>query len=381
VKKLFKFFSFIFISLFVVLSTFIHSGKKIADTYRTNNFSEKRERFLKTKEEIEEKLNLLDKDIKEKERSLDDVSTQIKILQEQIDQINLHSSKLEQESMAKQKEIEYSNQKIEQDLGLLAKKIKVLDMIPAETLFELFSSSSTLSDIFSKLSMMYEIVCFTGDLVNRLRAEAERVKVQQTELNEYFEAVRFEHSVVQIKKDELEKIKINNAKECEDLRNEREGVETEKDKIEDELKALYSHGSTVASRSYNSQTEIGTFSPPLSNYKIGMRFGDNGGKHRGVDFLACYGDEICAVADGVVIQVNNSGYGSGWGLYVTIDHGSGYATRYAHMSVIVVQVGQRVLRGDVIGYVGSTGDSSCPHLHLELLKDGERRDILSRMFP
>ena len=89
--------------------------------------------------------------------------------------------------------------------------------------------------------------------------------------------------------------------------------------------------------------------------------------HAGIDFAAGYGSPIYAVSDG---QVSYAGWHGGHGNYVRLEHGSGLATGYGHMSRIAVSPGTRVGRGQVIGYVGSTGLSTGPHLHYELLRDG-----------
>ena len=92
--------------------------------------------------------------------------------------------------------------------------------------------------------------------------------------------------------------------------------------------------------------------------------------HEGMDFTAPVGTEIYATGDGVVSTVETS-Y-TGYGKHVKIDHGFGYVTIYAHMSSFKVKVGQKVKRGDVIGLVGSTGLSTGPHLHYEVVKKGTK---------
>ena len=89
--------------------------------------------------------------------------------------------------------------------------------------------------------------------------------------------------------------------------------------------------------------------------------------HAGMDFGAPYGAPIYAVTDGTV---NYAGYNGGYGRYVRLNHGGGMGSGYAHMSRIAVRSGQSVRRGQVIGYVGSTGLSTGPHLHYELYRNG-----------
>lgn len=94
--------------------------------------------------------------------------------------------------------------------------------------------------------------------------------------------------------------------------------------------------------------------------------------HAGIDFAAAMGTPIYATADGKVanVEVKFSGYGK----MVEVDHGFGYRTRYAHMHDFAVRTGQTVKRGDLIGYVGNTGLSTAPHLHYEVMINGQHVD-------
>ena len=92
--------------------------------------------------------------------------------------------------------------------------------------------------------------------------------------------------------------------------------------------------------------------------------------HYGMDFSAKTGTEIYATGDGVVSKIKRSK--RGYGNYVKINHGFGYETLYAHMSKYIVKRGQKVKRGEVIGYVGNSGISTAPHLHYEVRKDNKK---------
>lgn len=92
--------------------------------------------------------------------------------------------------------------------------------------------------------------------------------------------------------------------------------------------------------------------------------------HNGIDFAAPLGTPIYAAADGVIDNVDISF--TGYGKKVEIDHGYGYRTRYAHMQMFVVKMGQHVKRGEKIGFVGSTGVSIGPHLHYEVFLNGSQ---------
>ena len=92
--------------------------------------------------------------------------------------------------------------------------------------------------------------------------------------------------------------------------------------------------------------------------------------HWGMDFTAPRNTPIYAASDGKVIRADSRS--SGYGKHIRIDHGFGYLTLYAHLNKYNVKRGQKVKKGDIIGYVGSTGRSQAPHLHYEVQKDKKR---------
>ena len=125
-------------------------------------------------------------------------------------------------------------------------------------------------------------------------------------------------------------------------------------------------------------TDVSTIRPtisvpsrmPLDGARLTSEFGMRthpvlGGRrnHQGIDLAAPTGTPIYATADGIVGRAD---WFSSYGLYVEIDHGAELETRYAHMSRLAVAEGERVRKGDIIGYVGSTGRSTGPHLHYEV---------------
>jgi murein DD-endopeptidase MepM/ murein hydrolase activator NlpD len=92
--------------------------------------------------------------------------------------------------------------------------------------------------------------------------------------------------------------------------------------------------------------------------------------HSGMDFTAPRGTPVYAASDGKIIRADSRS--TGYGKHIRIDHGFGYVTLYAHLSKYNVKRGQKVKKGDVIGFVGSTGRSQAPHLHYEVQIDKKR---------
>lgn len=119
-----------------------------------------------------------------------------------------------------------------------------------------------------------------------------------------------------------------------------------------------------------------SFSWPLPGYghgSITQYFGNNG--HKGLDIGAPEGTPIVASRSGTVMIANNyDSWGDSWGYYVSIYHDSTYSTLYAHMSSVAAYEGQWVNKGDIIGYVGNTGNSFGNHLHFEVYQNGTRVD-------
>ena len=134
-------------------------------------------------------------------------------------------------------------------------------------------------------------------------------------------------------------------------------------------------GPTALSSSRSSRVSIPSLVPITANRAMSSSFGLRvhpvlGGMrmHKGIDLPASTGTPIHATADGIVGKANWFG---GYGLCVELEHGANMETRYGHMSRIAVAEGQSVRKGDVIGYVGSTGRSTGSHLHYEVRIAGE----------
>ena len=99
--------------------------------------------------------------------------------------------------------------------------------------------------------------------------------------------------------------------------------------------------------------------------------------HSGMDFSANPGTDVYATGNGTVVS---AGWETGYGNTIEINHGFGYRTRYAHLQSIKVKVGQKVVRGEIIGGVGSTGKSTGPHLHYEVVVKGQKVNPVNYYF-
>lgn len=177
---------------------------------------------------------------------------------------------------------------------------------------------------------------------------------------------------------------INKYRELEGLDNSELVIETSKmiDKLTKQLYIQSKSFDEIFSLAKNKTQMLASIPAiqPLSNKDLGRIASGFGYRihpiyktsimHTGQDFTAPVGTDIYATGNGVVEKVEY--YGRGYGNNVIINHGYGYETLYGHMSKINVRQGQKINRGDVIGFVGSTGTSTGPHLHYEVIKNGNK---------
>ena len=138
--------------------------------------------------------------------------------------------------------------------------------------------------------------------------------------------------------------------------------------------------------------DYGFVMPPMTNPLENFSFAQTGAsvgekinpfykvpiRHDGLDLVAHSGEPVHATADGVVVNVRKSR--KGLGNVVTVDHGNGYVTRYAHLADIEVKKGRVVKKGTRLGYVGVSGNSFAPHLHYEVLRDTVVLDPVNHFF-
>lgn len=147
------------------------------------------------------------------------------------------------------------------------------------------------------------------------------------------------------------------------------------------IEEKYGKASSASSKSVSSFAGNNPYSSwllahPLPNSRVSSNYGGrtmNGRaeKHSGLDLAAPTGTPIYATGPGIVTK---SGWGTGYGQYVEVNHGNGYLTRYAHASRLIARVGDRVDAGEHIANVGCTGRCTGPHLHYEVVKDGQRKN-------
>lgn len=167
-----------------------------------------------------------------------------------------------------------------------------------------------------------------------------------------------------------EKTHVELQRRIDELRGETQALAGQEQALAELIRArstTAAPGQVAGSGATSSAGLIWPIHGPVSS-EFGPRWG---GVHPGIDIAVPTGVPIAASANGVVVVAGPNG---GYGNFVVIDHGNGYATAYAHQSSIAVGEGQTVTQGQVIGYVGSTGFSTGPHLHFEVRVNGSAQN-------
>lgn len=253
-------------------------------------------------------------------------------------------------------------------------------LFSASSFTELLDYAMLISEVMEYHNGVIDALVATQEELRAAKEELEAARAEQEELKAQQEANKAELEVQEAEVDRL--IKEIKAKEAE-YQEELDKYEAESDRLNKNLKD--------AEKKYKEQLAAldaskGEWYWPLpGRYYISSTFAwrkhpvtGKWSHHTGNDIPAPSGTEIHVAKDGIVTEV---GYSSVYGNYIRVSHGSGYSTFYAHMkSKAIVKEGAKVTKGQVIGYVGTTGWSTGNHLHYELWVNGERKDSL-KLYP
>lgn len=330
--------------------------------------------------DLDTQLARVKRNIKESESKVQKINSSIEEVQGHIESEGQKLESLNQAITEKQAKIEELQVKLEEQRKVLAKIVISeyeseggLDQVGALINAENFWSFLEKVDICQKLSKK------NLEIIRSYNTSLEELDKAKEDLAKLQDSTSATKSRLSENKKELEATLKDNKAMITSLKNKETQIAFEKKKQEEE--ASKAQMAYIASN--KSQYTKGRYRSPLPGYHVTSPYGKRGrGFHYGVDFSGpgISGKPILAVADGVVIKANsNDRWGHGWGYHVMLDHGSGYATQYAHMSSVIVKPGQHIKVGDVIGYVGNTGHSFGAHLHFETWKNGARYNPASEL--
>ncbi|MDD6214805.1 MAG: peptidoglycan DD-metalloendopeptidase family protein [Firmicutes bacterium] len=349
-----------------------YAAKSINDL--KNDLSSNQKKVENTKKAIKSKQSEKN-DQTEKKNQLD---IEISGLQDDIDEVQSVINEKNAEINQKNGEIAELNTSIKKTDKQLKKRMKVMYENGTSSYLELIFQAKGLSDMFTRISIVEDILKHDKGMINKYQSQIEKLtaakQMVENEKNEQLEAKQIlqqKQSQMKTKKAEKEQIIQSLSSDIEALKKQEEEAEKAEKQIQAQIKAAMQKPAQKAVK----YTGNGKFLWPLASYSsISSEYGyrihpitKTKKLHAGIDIAAPAGTAIYAAEDGVVLT---SGWNSGYGYCVTINHGGGYVTLYGHCSSLLVSAGQSVKKGQIIAKVGSTGNSTGNHLHFEVKVNG-----------
>ncbi|MDI6812252.1 MAG: peptidoglycan DD-metalloendopeptidase family protein [Desulfitobacteriaceae bacterium] len=288
-------------------------------------------------------------------------------------------SQAQMQVQAAEKELAQKEAELEKRRVALAKRLKGIYENGQVSYLELLFQSSDLTDFMTRLEYLGKLVVNDQNILAGIQEQKAQIATKKNELV----AKRDQAAKLQVQaasaKTDLDRKKVQYQKALADNKAAEQDALDDIEKLEAASNALIDKIKKLSSK----HGVIGSIKewPLPGNYEISSPFGwrthpitHKKSLHTGVDIPAPSDTPIHAAGDGVVIY---TGYFGAYGNVVIIDHGGGYSTLYAHQSKVGVSENEQVKAGKIIGYVGSTGWSTGPHLHFEVRVNGNPTDPLA----
>lgn len=353
------------------------------------------------KKDAEAKLASIRNDLSKAKEQVELIQNQVLLTEQEINASQAMLDQYDAQIADKEAEIAVLEQQEEEQYQEFYRQVRWMEETGGVNYLSILFEANSFADMMDYTMLISDIM----DYSNRIIDELEATQAELDMAREALASDRADQALVQqeleAKKNELEDKRdeaqtlLNQiaASESEYAKEAKELADSEA-KINRELKeAQRKYAAQIAALEAQQNAAVNMTSgdwywPLPGRYKISSLFGGridpiNGRRdnHTGTDIPAPGGTPIYAAKDGVVTTVNANKNASSYGYYCIINHGSGYATLYAHQNQVpIVQEGQTVKKGQVIGYVGTTGRSTGNHLHFELRINGVRNDVL-KLYP
>lgn len=331
---------------------------------------------------------------------INNYNAQIGTYEDEIGTLETQVSTLQSQIIEKEANIQEQQKKYEEQKDLLEKRLVAMYESGTTSYLDMLLSSNSLSDFISKYYVIEQLTEYDNDLLDGIETTKKQIETEKAALENARNEVQSSKTQAENKRNSLsvlvnEKNTLvgNLSAEEKELQQRLEEFEQDKKEIQRQLAeiarqeeeerrkaaeaAAKKAGKPVSDADVSFTPNTSGFICPLSGKsKRNITTGMNGYRgHTGVDFACPEGTPILAAKSGRVIKseakIRNGKYYS-YGNYVTITHGDGTMTLYAHMSRRAVSTNEQVSQGQVIGYVGSTGNSTGNHLHFEIFVSGKR---------
>ena len=374
-------------------------------------------------------------DIAEKEEYKRALVSKVQVLDEKIAVTREKISSLNDDIKEKQDAYDKGLSEVEDQFDALANRLRILYMSGNATDLEIIFGAKDFSDLIDKMELVKSLANSDKELISEIRTKLDELSTKKKSLEADKKDLETQQASLKSDQDEFNKLISDNDEILKNLyasnseaQNSLESAALQSDEIEAKISEYYaaqkaaaeqaaqasqsssSSGSSSGSSSSSSSGSSSSGSSSSGSSSVIVPSGSGFAwptpgftylssewyedrevyNHGGIDIAGAgiMGTPVVAAADGTVIASNSScthnwgksyscGCGGGYGNYVMISHAGGKMTVYGHLTSLTVSTGQTVSRGQVIGYVGSTGNSTGPHLHYECRLNGVRYNPMS----
>ena len=310
------------------------------------------------------------------------IEAKITSIQNEINAINLRLYDLDAKKTAITNELNEAIEKEKQQEQKLKTRLRVMYENGATSYFTVLLSSESIFDFFYNLEILRQISQHDDKILKELTENKKVIAAKKEELEGVIKEVENEKSIQVGKQAALQAESAKKNAYLKQIEGDINAYQKNLNQIEAEkanIRAQIAAAARTQSSSGNAKVPVkysgGAFQWPVpstryitSYYATSRSFGTVR-IHRGIDIGASSGSSVVAAADGVVVTAT---YNRSYGNYVSINHGGGLVTLYAHNSSLLVRPGQSVKKGQQIAVSGSTGNSTGPHVHFEVRVNGTR---------
>lgn len=381
-----------------VLSVFAQAGVTKSDI---QNIKDELSDIQSQKKEAEARLKSIRNDLSKAKEQVELIQNQVLLTEQEINASQAMLDEYDNQIAVKESEIAELERQEEEQYQEFYQQVRWMEETGGVNYLSILFEANSFADMLDQAMLIGDIMEYSNGIIEKLKATQRDLDMAREALQTDRDAQALVQQELEAKKDELEAKRseaqqlLNQiaASESEYAKEAKELADSEA-KINKELKeAERKYAAQIAALEAQQNAAVNMTSgdwywPLPGRYKISSLFGGridpiNGRRdnHTGTDIPAPGGTPIYAAKDGVVTTVNANKNASSYGYYCIINHGSGYATLYAHQNQVpIVQEGQTVAKGQIIGYVGTTGRSTGNHLHFELRINGVRNDVL-KLYP
>lgn len=363
------------------------AGLVTASAETLEELREKQDSLQAQKEETDALLDQLKDDTEQKKAyrdalyaQIDTVQSQLDVLRRQIDDLNGQITGMEDKIAGKQAAIDES-------MDLLKERVRALYVTGDASTIAVILNSRNLMDLTEKTQFLKAVTRHDQELIDTLNTQMKDIEDDLAKINADKEELSENKKDMESKGAELTELYEEAQELVADAENEEWNAKANSEilgsqmeeneaaiaELEEQIRQQQvASGGSTGNLAGSGYVGTGSFIWPMPGYTyLTCYFGEDG--HRGIDIAGgdIYGKAIIAADGGTVTY---AGWNDSYGYCVFIDHGNGYETRYAHMSALGTDTGAAVGQGEIIGYVGSTGNSTGPHLHFEVIYGGGLND-------